>query len=364
MKLFEITKNQKKKWDRFVLENGGSFLQSWQWGEFKKAMGHKVIRLVAIADDQQLITNHWLGVAQVIKMPLGLERSYFYVARGPVLKRQEAKGKGQRDILKALIDYLSDLTQREKVFFLRIELERTAENDQRTKETLKTLGFRRLNRGVQPENTLILDISQSEKKLFKDLRKRARYNINRAKRFKIIDCRFKIEDLEFDKAFNEFWQLMRKTAQRQKIKVYPRQYFEKLFKSLEDKAQLFIAYYQKRPIVANIVIFWGKRATYLYGASDDPSRTGAAYFIQWQQILEAKKKNLTEYDFWGIAIADKKGKVRPPKWQGITFFKRAFDGKIVKYLGGFDYPFDQKWYLFYKLANCMGLRRLIKSLRA
>jgi len=31
----------KEQWNQFIIKNNGSFLQSWQWGEYQEAIGHK-----------------------------------------------------------------------------------------------------------------------------------------------------------------------------------------------------------------------------------------------------------------------------------------------------------------------------------
>jgi hypothetical protein len=35
-----ISDNQKEQWDQFVIQNSGSFLQSWSWGEFQESLGN------------------------------------------------------------------------------------------------------------------------------------------------------------------------------------------------------------------------------------------------------------------------------------------------------------------------------------
>jgi len=107
--------------------------------------------------------------------------------------------------------------------------------------------------------------------------------------------------------------------------------------------ELFVAIYNKKIIVANIVMFYKETAIYLHGASDYQYRNlMAPYLLQWQQILEAKERGCSEYDFWGI---DEK------KWPGVTRFKRGFGGKEIVYPGAYDLVFQPTWYRIYKLAK-------------
>ena len=50
----EIRKiNNKEVWENFLLEcEEKTFLQSWNWGEFQKAMGNKIWRLGVFENDQ------------------------------------------------------------------------------------------------------------------------------------------------------------------------------------------------------------------------------------------------------------------------------------------------------------------------
>jgi len=61
-----------------------------------------------------------------------------------------------------------------------------------------------------------------------------------------------------------------------------------------------------------------------------------------RQILEAKKRECTKYDFWGI---------NQKKWPGVTRFKKGFNGQEVNYPGAYDLVFQPAWYRIYKIAK-------------
>ena len=57
--------------------------------------------------------------------------------------------------------------------------------------------------------------------------------------------------------------------------------------------KLYVAEYEGKIISANLVLFFGKTATYMHGASDNIHRDAMApYLLQWQAILDARKSGL------------------------------------------------------------------------
>src|SRR3989338_6141065 len=66
--------SDKNKWNDLLSSSpGAGFLQSWEWGEFQKSIGHQVKRLSRL--DQIFV--------QAIKMSLPLGKFYWYIPRGP-----------------------------------------------------------------------------------------------------------------------------------------------------------------------------------------------------------------------------------------------------------------------------------------
>jgi lipid II:glycine glycyltransferase (peptidoglycan interpeptide bridge formation enzyme) len=62
MQLLQATIQDKEKWDQFVKDNQtGSFLQSWQWGEFIAAQGKRIWRFVVESEGE------WLAVILLYK---------------------------------------------------------------------------------------------------------------------------------------------------------------------------------------------------------------------------------------------------------------------------------------------------------
>ncbi len=381
MKTIICDNQQKSSWDEFVRSNSADFgvLQSWAWGDFQQQLGRKVFPLATL--DEQ---DNFVAVALVIKQPLKLGKSYFYLPRGPILSDAKSAGGKQADILESLLSQISRLAQKERAIFLR--LDPAWQENEATLALMKELGLRPVGQ-VQPKQTLILDLQKSEAELLAQMKPKTRYNIKVAQKHgvEIIDpslpspsdegreegfkssisdkggeedCQSSPSDKEKEENcqsfpldegkedfFEDFWRLMEKTSQRQEIVSHPKDYYRKLISVLGGMARIVVAKYEGKVIVANIIIYAGDWCVYLHGASDYEYRDKMAPFLlQWQTILSAKKAGKRFYDFWGV---DEK------KWPGVTRFKQGFapDEKFVVYAGAWDAVYSRLWYNVYRLIK-------------
>jgi len=306
-----ISNNQKESWNSFVIESNGSFLQSFEWGEFKEKLGNKVFRIqVKEGSDvlaQALIINH--------KLPLGF-KSYFYIPYGPCFKNENALG--------LLFKGINDLAKKQGAIFLRIESQRDFNIP-----TSKISATR-----VQPQKTLVLDIKNSEESILQGLPKATRYSIRQAEKHNLI------AELK-DEYTPEFYQLMNKTSNRSKFTPHSEKYYKGFFdtKSTEFKVKMCLAKHNEKIISASMLVLFNKTATYLHAASDKSlNKMQAPTFLMWEQIKLAKSMSCETFDFWGI---DEK------KWPGVTHFKKSFGGREVAYPQGKDVVFQKSWYAMY-----------------
>jgi lipid II:glycine glycyltransferase (peptidoglycan interpeptide bridge formation enzyme) len=107
--------------------------------------------------------------------------------------------------------------------------------------------------------------------------------------------------------------------------------------------RLLFAQYQGKVVTANILVYFGQRATHLHGASDYEYRAiKAPQFLQWHQIKQAKEAGFTEYDFWGISAK---------QWPSLTEYKKGFGGKEISYPQGQGIVFQRSWHNLYRLVR-------------
>ncbi|KKU12043.1 MAG: Methicillin resistance protein [Parcubacteria group bacterium GW2011_GWC2_45_7] len=368
-----------KQWNDFLLSQPtqtGIFLQSWQWLDFQEKLGRKVWRVGVMFKKTQHSTPVLVSVCGIIKHELPFGKCYLYSPRGPIinekLKMQNEKWSEE------LIKKINSVAQRERAIFWRLE---PLFNQQILHSTFYILHS---IRPIQPKQTLVIGLTQTEDELMSAMHEKTRYNIRLATR-KGIEVR--------EGRFEEFWQLMQETAKRDKFSAHPRRYYEKMLEALHNSsppacagrpplhnpsqsplnlggevkegyrerddrnpplkvrggaggvmsARLHIAYHGITPIAAAIVAYFGDTATYLHGASSYKHRAlMSSYVLHWHVMQDAKKSGYRFYDFWGIA---------EKKWPGITRFKLGFGGTSVNYSGTFDLPLSRPWYILYRAGR-------------
>jgi len=385
----------KESWNKFVLANQGSFLQSWEWGELQESVGKKVLRLSNchpefISGSNSEILNpvqndkiKWQ--AQFIKNKIpGVNKFYWYCPRGPIVANSKEqivnseftspqpspyKGEGAGGVLSDIIKEAKKAIGKDTVFF-----RLGPEWDLAGRQSLVASGFELLPYDIEPSQTLILDISKTEEELLAQMHEKWRYNIRLAERKGVKIKMISAQDGDFDKYFEEFYKLVDQgTSERKKIKHYPKEYYRKQLEinppqpSLKGGSEnispplggvrgdvkflLFVAEYENKVIASNIVVIHGKKGIYLHGATDNNFRNVMApHLLQWEQIKYAKSQGCAEYDFWGIVNEHTKDK-RGPSWEGFTRFKKGFGGQEVNYVGYFDYPLNRNWYFLYRLVQ-------------
>ncbi len=319
MKILEIADRQQI--DNFLItnpgESGSEFLLCSDWVKILEAE-NKQIKFFAVLDNA-LNDSHddngdnFLALVLLIKKSLGFGLFYYYAPRGPVLK----SGLGETQVKETINFLISEIKKREDgAVFLKIEPANLSE--------VWRSGFA-VAPDIQPKKTLILDLKQSAEDLLLSMHQKTRYNIKLAEKkgVQIIEGG--------ENSFSEFWRLMELTGKRDGFRIHDKHHYLNLIKGNSEFLSLFFAEYQGQKIATALVCFFGDKATYLHGASDNAFRNiMAPYLLQWEIIKKAKELNFSKYDFYGID---------EQKWPGVTRFKLGFSGEEKIYPGVFDIIF-------------------------
>lgn len=303
-------------WNQAVLANGGHFLQSWGWGEFKSKFGWDVARVAASA-------NAVPAVAQMlVRRKAGV--SVGYIPRGPVHQDREAGV----DLWRAI----GQEARRQRALFVIVEAnEALPDGLQRAVRLTSGRSY------IQPARTVKVPLLDDES-LLKQMHQKTRYNVRLAQRRGVTVRRAAPDSAGVD----AFYALMQDTAQRNAFGVHERRYYEEFLRTFGDTAALLFAEIEGRPVAGVIAVSFGNEAIYMYGASSTKDRAhGAGFYIQYEAMRWAREQGCTVYDLWGIPAedpstthvdgGDRIAGTSGNDWRGLYEFKTRFGGQIVSY---------------------------------
>ena len=284
---------------------GGSVLQSYEWGEFRRRGGWTPLGLLA---------EDGASAAQVLSRRLpGVGGSLAYAPHGP-LAADPAD-------LPAVAEAIAAHAKGRGARLLKIEPRVVDAPD------LETGGFRRSASSVQPRCTLVVPVRESDEAQYAALPKAARYGIRRA-----LQAGIEVEtstdepvDLDF------FLDLLEETAGRQRFGLRPRDYYRLLLGELPSALILARREGEERPVAGALILTFEDEAYYLYGASAalEGENLHASYLVQFEALSAARRAGATRYDLWGIPS---KPHAKHPLW-GVYQFKRKFAGHEERYAG-------------------------------
>lgn len=318
----------KLEWNKFMstMKTPISFFQSWNWGEFEKEMGNRIIRLGFYQEENLLAAVQLIFVYA--------KRGKFLHARnGPMIHDWSDK-----ELVNKIINSIKDLANKHKMDFCRIS-PLVPYNDEAVAYLKKQGGVFSQIHDVDAEITWILDLNQTEEEILENMRKNTRYSINKAKRDGVeIEVSEQIEDLK------KFWPIYQDTVTRNNWSAYNFSYIEKEFEQfIQDKeTTMFLAKYQDKYIAASIFIYQNNEVYYHHsGTLSEYRKVPAAYLLQWESIKYAKRIGCTKYNFFGISRDDNPNH----PWQGLTFFKKGFGGYEQRSMHSMDFPISVRYWL-------------------
>ncbi len=301
MQIREITPKEKSAFNKVAVHP----LQSWEWGEFRKKTGNKVIRIGEF-DGKKL-----LRATQIVSS--SIPHSYFQVAtilRGPEISTQ-------------MLSFLKKLAKKEHFIFIKLEPYII-----RSKKTEKLINLLRSSGAVRGRRfftptSFWIDLTKSEKELFSSFHPKTRYNIRLAQKKGVI-----IKEDNSLEAFERYLSLTRETIARQNFYAHNENYHRLMWETLHKAkiAKLLTATYNHEIIATWVLFVWHDFLYYPYGASTDKYKNVMANnLMMWEAIKFGKKLKLKTFDLWGR----EEGK-------GFTKFKEGYNPKVIEFLGSWD----------------------------
>lgn len=309
MEIREVTEKDKKAFNKASTHP----LQSWEWGEFRKNAGNKVVRF-GVFEKKKL--------TQAITITMH-DLPYTYFQIGAFIKGGELN--------KKTLEFLKDYSKKQHLIFLKMEPNLVASSQ----KTVVRGKYIKLLRGVGAvpgrrlftPTTFWIDLTKSEKDLLNGFSSKTRYNIRVAEKHGV-----KIKEDNSDLAFNKYIQLTRETSKRQGFYAHSEHYHRLMWEFLRLRsgrfpiAHLLTATYKGEVITTWILFTWHDFLYYPYGASTEKYKNVMANnLMMWEAIKFGKKMKLKNFDLWGRE-----------ERKGFTKFKEGYNPEVIEFLGTWD----------------------------
>lgn len=359
----DIGEDKKEEYDNVVSHP----LQTYEWGEFRKKTGVKVIRRGLIRNKKtvdgtrpELVEGFTLTIHKI-------PHTNFYIGYLP---------KGSEPS-KEIIEELERIGREENCIFIQLEPNIQVNNELgiRNKEFDSIIHnskfiVRPAAHPLFTKYTFVLDLTKQEEELLAQMHSKARYNIKVAQKHNV-----KVSEDNSEESFKTYLKLMTETTNRQAFYAHTPTYHKNLFETLPKSSNpnslsyhLLNASYlpptTSHPfILTSWVLFVFKDTLYYpYGVSSRLHReTMASNLIAWEAIKFGKKMGLKKFDMWG-ALGPEPDKNDP--WYGFHRFKEGYGGELVEFVGSYDLVIKSQVYKVYKVADKLrwGILKLQKML--
>ncbi len=337
MQLTTISDTAAETWNAFVARwPEFELMQSYEWGQFKQALGWQVVRL-AVEQHGRFVA----GAQMLIKpLPLGLA-SIAYIPRGPLLHWED------ETVANTLLSGLHTWARRHRAISLKIEP--PIPYSTQMLQTLQSYGFRQSDFNNQPQCSMLIDLTPDDDTILANMHKTTRYNVRYSARKGVVVREATAADLD------TFYQLIEFTAKRSGFPARSREYYFQEWNALAPSGHLtfFLAQYNDQVLATRMPAAFGSTAATLHSGSFNlHTKLKPNELLMWESLKWAKAKGCTTYDVWGIPDQvgahlyldqplpkEKKGGL----W-GVYRFKRGFGGETVYYVGAFDFVYSRPLY--------------------
>lgn len=319
------------EWDKFITSHEeANFLQSWDFYEFHKSRGNKIVRRIAKKSGK--IVGAYAGVVENAK-----RGRHLAIAGGPILDWSD------KDLTKLVFRDIMELTLRNGCVFARVRPQ--LERNETSYQIFKTNGLKPAPTFLSVEYAAVLDLHKSEAEILKNMHRRIRYAVNNAR-----NKGFVIEKSQDPADIHQFYQIQLQTARRQNFVSFSEDFLTKQFAAFakNDEAVLYTAKYNGEVLAQNFMIFYGNEASYHYAVSTElGTKLSGSPILHVEAMKDARKRGIYRYNLWGIVGENEKNH----RFYGVSFFKRGFGGDELKYLPAHDLVVKPVKYLKTKIIE-------------
>lgn len=313
-------------WNHFLESHPDThLLQMGEWGELKKDFGWKPVRV---------IFNDEVG-CQILFRRLSPGLTIGYLPK-PVMGDELQKTRNE------FWKEVDAVCKSNKAIFLKIEPDAWE-----TSPLVTHSSFLTSPQNIQPPRTIVVPIGGNEETILACMKPKCRYNIRLAEKKGVT-----VHTWDDIPAFHE---MMIITGGRDNFGVHSLEYYQRAYELFHPKGtcELLVAEYEGKPLASLMVFSNGKRAWYVYGASNDYERSRMpTYLLQWEAIRWAKTHGCNEYDLWGVPDENEETleasfESRHDGLWGVYRFKRGFGGQLKRATQALDRVYNPLLYWMY-----------------
>lgn len=310
-------------------------VQTWEWGEFQEAQGHKVYRL-GVFDNTKMVSVYMVSFHQIPHTNFSIGT----ILRGPAIDKD-------------MIENVRKIAEKENAIFVKFEpddIEKVYDNNyQLLKNKSVLLNYQNLVTSPKVAfypHTFIIDLKKTEDELLAQMSQKTRYNIKIANRHGVT-----ITHSTSDADFEIYLKLLFDTTKRQGFYLHSEDYHRRQWSILKGTGmvEIFLATYEGQTLAAFMIFKLKDRLFYPYGASLDTHReVMAPTLLMWEAIKYGQSLGLKTFDMWGCLGPDANA-----SQQGFGFhrFKQGYGGNLVQFVGTYDLVINPQFYKIYNLVD-------------
>jgi peptidoglycan pentaglycine glycine transferase (the first glycine) len=332
-------------WNQLIADlPGASILQTSEWAEIKRNVGWEPAFQQWKDKDGKIE-----AAAMILKKPLGLGKSFWYIPRGPLL---DWNNLALRD---RVIDDILRKAKEEHAIFLKIDPDVPVGFGIPNSDSYQPIyagntllgmykkkGWHFSDQQIQFANSVWIDLHRSEEELLTAMKQRTRYKIRLAEKKGVI------VRIGTPSDFEEIYAMYAETSSRDQFIIREKSYYLDVWNRFFSAGILkpLIAEVEGEAVAGLMLFIYAQKAWYIYGMSRDLHREKMPnYLLQWEAIRTAKAAGAAVYDLWGAPDHfDENDRM----W-GVYQFKKGLGGYEVITPGAWDYPLNKPIYrLFVK----------------
>lgn len=295
--------------------------QSSAWGRYKRPFGWESERWVAFENGGGIVCS-----LQLLKKPLPFGRSLIWAPGGPVVG---FPGADSRDRGALLSEGLREICLANRAVYARFySLRDSFPEAIRALSVTCRIPRHRLGSGT----TVQVDLTPSLEQLLSGMASKHRYAVRRIGP-DALQWKWGVTDA----LISDLARLHEEMSFAKKVSAADQRDLQQLVSAFGENIFLLVGYSGQEAVTGCLVLLKGKSAFYWRAATVRRGREMSAAYAMIPQLFRLlKSRGIERFDFGGILPGE-------PAAAGINHFKQGFGGRLVEYLGEWEWA-NPSWF--------------------